>query len=102
MTPVAGWHYVFWRHDQYPYVMGGVVKEIVPGTCGCGASEVKVRVCGYDGLLVRPLKFLPPEEGQALREQLSDLHRQFAAAERTFKAEWMDRVYAAVPFGIGR
>lgn len=80
--------FVFWRHDQFPYVNGGELDQLRDdGTCS---------VVGMSGYEVTPLAFLPLEAGKKLlgelRSMRGDLAAELAEIEKSFRARAVQRL----------
>jgi hypothetical protein len=57
--------YAFWKYDQFPYVLGGEVVEILDN----GA----VSTTNYQGFALNPIRVMPLEAGRRLHEKLRKL-----------------------------
>lgn len=54
--------YAFWKYDQPPYVLGGIVIKI--------REDGKVCIKGFAGSCFTPLQILPLEEGRAKQKEI--------------------------------
>ena len=54
--------YAFWKYDQPPYVLGGIVTKI--------REDGKVCIKGFAGSCFTPLQILPLEEDRAKQKEI--------------------------------
>ena len=78
----------FWRHDQYPYVLGAEVLTIHSEGFECK---------GFEGFFVKPEKILPYKQGLELLNRLKVLQTNRTLELIRLKNEWDQK--AAEVFG---
>ena len=76
--------YAFWRHDQFPFFLGGVVREMTVN----GWVEIE----GYGkGHMFNPVRIVPLKAGLVIKRKLDSLKKERAAHLKTmnenFEAE---------------
>ena len=88
--------FAFWRYDQYPYVLGGVIDRI--------NDKGLVRVPSYGNGWVTPIKMMSVKAGEALLDALKGnphgLEAQRRAALEEFEAHWDETLFTL--FGEAR
>jgi len=73
--------YAFWRHDTFPYVLGGRANKMKEGG--------KVQVPSYGvGYWFTPFLLLPVAEGEELHARLKAFSGEHNKAQRAFIDEW--------------
>lgn len=83
--------YVFWKYDHYPYYLGGELLQVL--------DSGRVRVKGYDGMALTPIKIVPSDVGQKIKAELDKLRASHARALRDFENEWRSRAHDALTIG---
>lgn len=73
--------YAFWRHDQFPFILGGPVTKMREN----GSVETKNFGPGY---YFKPFKVVPLKAGLMLQQHLDSMEHKFRAAEKEFRLQW--------------
>ncbi len=67
--------YAFWKHDQFPYTLGGTVVKM--------DEEGRVETVEFGkGYWFKPCKLLPLEQGKELNARLKKLEGEYREAVR--------------------
>lgn len=76
--------YAFWRHDQFPFVLGGEITNM--------RSDGAVETVGFGkGAWFSPVKIIPLEEGRILAMRLKQLQAQRDAELDVVYAKFLDK-----------
>ena len=90
--PLNGEYFVFWKHDQYPFFLGGRVLEIL--------ADGRARVEGYEGHVFRPVFIVPEEQGIAIRGKLEGLREKWRAAMEELSEAYRKQLAFSIPPGM--
>jgi hypothetical protein len=80
--------YAFWNYDSYPYIVGGVVKEM--------RDDGMVYIPSFQGWF-KPIKLLPREAGEKLHQHLKGLEQNRARALKAFEVHWQNKLQEIFP-----
>ncbi len=81
--------YAFWKHDVYPYVLGGEVTEM--------SDEGHVRAHGWGSYWFKPFKIVPLRAGRIFKRALEKLQDGERKAQKVHGHEWTAKVAALFP-----
>lgn len=84
--------YAFWRHDSFPYVLGGNVLKM--GLEGC------VQIGGYATSWFVPVMLLPHGPGAQLMLKLKKLTSERAARMREVDDDFLAALKDLAPFAM--
>lgn len=75
--------YAFWRHDVYPYVLGGEITNM--------REDGMVEVAGYGpGHWFTPFKIVPLEQGKRVARALESIRAEFQEEKRKLNKKYLE------------
>ncbi len=81
-------HFIFWRYDQFPYVLGAPAT-LLPG----GAYEVR----SYQMVVTEPLAIYEPATGKAIHASLKRLQDERSMAMAVLHEGFLARLKEILP-----
>lgn len=79
--------YAFWRYDQFPFVLGGTVTNMLPN----GNVETKEYGTGTTGFT--PILIVPLEQGKKIAEGLTNLRQEYRRRQDSLTNEMNGKIH---------
>lgn len=75
--------YAFWKHSQYPYILGGCASKM--------GAHGSVYIDSYMAWFY-PILLLPIEEGELLQKELKQLNKEYEKAKIDLDKKFYDMI----------